>query len=386
MSIKVCVKGDCDRFLRKSAERGVILKNITEVNGGAVFLCRKKDLFILKALRRGSGCFLRFESRRGRAFYLKRLILKRPVFPLFLLLCLFFVWCSGAFVWSVRIDGCERTNERELYKFLRETGVRAGVPVKSVRAQRVKNDAVSRFPTIAYLTVNIEGTQAHITVYERRETPPPERQEPCDVISTLTGVITAVRVRRGEGLVRPGQTVQKGDLIATGRLVYKTGETALTAADAEIDVRTWHKLSGVLPERYFSFEKTGRYRKNVSRILFGKRFALFPIESPPYKWYYKKEEVSAFKLGQKTFSPLALSLETFYECEKRERQINANEAERILKEELLKKAETSLKDAEIHSRSFYAFKNNDLFEGVLTVECVETTGIQTEMTEVGADN
>ncbi|MBQ7624564.1 MAG: sporulation protein YqfD [Clostridia bacterium] len=384
--VKVFLSGDVPRLLRKSADRGVCLYGVRETDGGAEFRCARKDVFTLMRARRSCGCTLYFQKERGLFHFAGKILKKRPVLPSIFILLLSALFISGAFYQSVEVDGCVKTDEKSFREALSDAGVRPGAPIKSVRVQKVRAAVMPLFPTVAYFTLNAEGTRARVTVYERREAPPPERDAPCDVISGLTGVVCAVRVKRGEAQVSVGQTVERGDIIATGRVVYKTGETELLPASAEIDVRTWSVLRGLLPAEYTSFERTGRSRCAYSLILFGKRISLFPIESCVYKWYHKKEEVYALTLGKNAALPVSLSKETYFETAPRKKRVSKDAAKEILKASLSARSYAAAPDAETLNTGFYVLSRRGVYEGVFTAERLETTGIQTEMKEIGTDN
>ncbi len=384
--LRVTAAGDTDRLLRRCAREGVTVFSVEAKEEGELeFSCRAGDVYRIKHICFQSACRLGILKKRGAAFIFAK-ILKRPVLPFGLIAAAFALWIMCGFVWSISVEGCVKTSEKEIRELLSEAGLRTGAFAKSIRASEIKNRVISENGGVAYLTVNVKGSRAYVTVYERTPKPEMTSDVPCDVVSGLTGVVSRLRVRRGEARIAVGQTVKAGDLIASGKITDKTGETRYLNASAEADVRTWYKRNALLPSEGYVYRETGRTSKRFSLIVFGKRVDLYLIESPGYKWYYKNEEIKVIKLGDFSELPIAFAKETFYECGRESVRVSEEDASELLERFMLNDLERSLPEAEIIKTEFYTIANGEAYEGVLRSECIETTGIQTEMKDHGTND
>ena len=231
---------------------------------------------------------------------------------------------------------------------------------------------------LSYFTVNFRGTQAIITVWER-ETPAekPEKQQPCHVVSELTGVIAALRVRSGLACVKIGDTVQPGDLIASGRIVNQNDETDVTlvAASAEADVRTWYTLKTVVPQE-LDILISEQVQQDRRYLLLGtQRFPLSIIENNTVSWYDKQIKTHYLKLHEDFRWKIGIESQktVLYHAEKA--QIDRSALEKMLRQRMLERLLNTKPNAQLIASDFALHQTEQgAWLGVLKVELIETTG------------
>ena len=168
---------------------------------------------------------------------------------------------------------------------------------------------------LSYLTINLRGTCALVTVTEKD----PERTAegpltPCDIYADRAGIVEAMTVREGEPCVQVGDTVIPGDLLVSGRLVSTQGEERLVPADADVTLRTWPAAVVALHPGQYGYTETGRVFTRWSLQLGSRRFALPHIEKIGDACYYKTMETTAVSLGEGYLFPLTLIRERWHEC------------------------------------------------------------------------
>ena len=370
-------EGDTERLLELCAEKGVFLHKIRRINDFAIsFTCFCEDLPKIAACRKRSACKISVLKKKGFAFTLAK-IAKRPVLVGGFFLAVALLWLLGCFIWSVEIRGCIKTDEKALRALLDSEGVKIGAFYKALDTTEIKNNIICAQDNIAYLTLNIEGTNAVVTVYERTEVPEIRGKTPCDVVSDITGIVESVTVRQGEACVNRGKSIFAGDLIAKGEITGKDGEKRYVHADAEAQVRTGYTLKSRVASEGEKLVPTGREQKKYYFLIFNKIFPLNMIETSEYKCYSKKVERSYLTLGEKIRLPFGIMTETISEQKAAPVQIKADE--QMLKDRLLSLFIRAKPKAEITASSFYITEKNGGYECVLRTECREKTGIKTEM-------
>lgn len=377
-SLRLEVKGDCERLINLCRENNIPLWNIERNDIFSVSISiRLYDIYTLRRLCRRAGCKLHTLEKKGLPFKAKR-ALRRPVLIIGLVLCAVALWMLSQRVWVIEVNTEDDINAEQVRQLLEVSGLRVGTHVKQVRAQKIKNSVIAKSNDIAYLTVNLRGSKAIVNVYRIKTKKEETSDAPCDVISTLTGVITAIRVRQGACELRVGQTVQAGDIIAKGEITDALGQVRYYRADAEIDLRTWYTVKCRIPTQFFEYIPTGETKKRSYIVAGNETIKLYLIETIGYKWYYKEVERKTLTLGDGIELPLTLVTETYTQCQRQEIELSEQEAEKLLKDRMLAEFAKTHPKASVVKTEFYVIMNEDTCEGVLRLECAETTGIQIE--------
>ena len=100
-----------------------------------------------------------------------------------------------------------------------------------------------RFAEIAWITVNVEGSR--VTAILEEAVPPPAVVEdgiPTNLIAGETGFITRVEVQNGNAVVKPGDSVLAGDLLVSGIMDNKMGESRLAHARGRVYAQVRERL------------------------------------------------------------------------------------------------------------------------------------------------
>ena len=139
------------------------------------------------------------------------------------------------FVWRVEVQGTERLEPEVITAALAEYGVRSGALASGIDAKTVERQMQIRFEEIAWITVNVEGSR--VTAIIEEAVPPPAVVEdgiPTNLIAAETGFITKVEVQNGNPVVKPGDSVQAGDLLVSGIMDNKVGESRTAHARGQV--------------------------------------------------------------------------------------------------------------------------------------------------------
>ena len=369
-----------ERFLNLCAIHGVSLWGIHTVDTDHYTAWVNVAGYVaLRPYARKTGCKLRVLKKRGIPFAAKR-ITHRKMLWIGMCAVVVLVWFLSGFVWTIRVEGCDQLSEHEVLALLEQAGLHTGVRKQSLHITDLKNHVMLNADKLSYFTVNFQGTKAIVQVWERRhpEEKPTEPQ-PCDVISGLTGIVSEVRVKTGLAAVKPGDTIQAGDLIARGTIVNENDNTQITLlpADAEVDLRTWYtvrcavpcELSVLTPEEV----RSGRLELLWDR----KRIPLGRIEKTELPWYDKQINTRYLNLHEDFHWPIGLIRETHSICRAESADLD-NEALAAALETRMKEALLAEKpDAQLISAEFsLEVSEQGAWLGVLNVEMLETTGVK----------
>ena len=129
--------------------------------------------------------------------------------------CAFCIWLSMNFVWDIEVD--DKKNEEKILTILSEAGLKTGTYIPSLEEDIVEIKALLNTDEFSYISINLEGTVAHVQT-EKRVTGviPDDSTAPSNLVASSDGVVVRYEVYSGDGVCYVGQTVEKGQLLISG--------------------------------------------------------------------------------------------------------------------------------------------------------------------------
>ena len=194
------------------------------------------------------------------------------------MLALFFA--NSFFIWDFEVSGSETVPAEKILRVLEKQGLRRGSFAYSFRPQDICNRALPELPELAWLTVNVRGCRAYVSVRDR--VPKPELADdrtPTNVVAKRDALVTEVRAYDGRAMVRKGGTVTAGQLLISGAVQTEGPErpnvpSRLLAGRGQVRGRTWYELSIRVPLQYEEKRYTDD-EKHSYALLLGERRVKF---------------------------------------------------------------------------------------------------------------
>lgn len=292
-------------------------------------------------------------------------------------------WVFTSFVWIIDIDGFAELDTAKLRAALRDAGLSVGTYAPSVNISDLRNNVLITMPELSYVSINFSGSHANVTA--RKRVSPPEILEkdiPCDIIADKDGIIYDITVKSGTPEVVRGDTVTKGQILASGYITGRAGSTIMTHADAEIRARTWQKKSARMMKSYSEKVYTGREKSVYTIILFGSRIKLYINSGISYMKCDKIIEKTDLTLFDKLCLPLSLERATYREYETRDALMSDETAYDTLSEGLHAALDIP-DDAEVVNADFKTSSDDRFAYASITAECIEKIGEKREMLRNG---
>lgn len=205
-------------------------------------------------------------------------IKRRWYLPLFMFAAAILLMVSSLFVWDIRVEGCSELSRAQVLRALEDCGVKEGCFWPGISSDMVRSRVIQKLPRIAWLSVNVNGSRARVTVRERQ--PKPEiydESSPVNIVAAKTGIIRQMSVLNGMALAAPGDTVMQGDVLVSAYPAGLGGQPRQLRAKADVYADTWYELSAVslpLPEKHSRGPGFGRLA-----LKFGKNRINFYISS-----------------------------------------------------------------------------------------------------------
>lgn len=360
--------GDISRFIYACQKSGIRITQIS-APGDFSFVCTYKDFAMICRNIRKYGCKMRITGKKGGIFLL-RACLRRWTLWVSMLVCLIVVYTLTLFVWEIEIVG-PYENGTAVIGALKNSGLGTGTFKRSVNSRQLTNSFLLNMPDVKWMTCEFDGCRAIVTLYPQEEKQDfPDAYTPCDLISDKTGIVTATRIRSGVSEVKKGQTVMKGDRIASGTVVSTQGDVTLVASYGEIELRTWHTLNAVMPISQYSRQSSEIIGKEVHLQVGSRGFRLFPVETEEFSCYDKY-------VIKKSFEKLPFSLQYREYCLPvyEDPLKDAEKCAEYMKKTMEQMFCEENPKAKVLRTVFTFIEEEGAIKGKLLVECLETAGV-----------
>lgn len=345
------------------------LKRCEKTGDVTFFLPRREAKRMDAALACGAVC----ASERvasGLPFLLARLS-HRPGLILGIVLALALFVCAHLFVWELDITGNEEIDTKELELELAAAGLYRGAFLPTVDGDFVAFSLRRADGRIAYAAVNLSGTVARVQIREGEGEPNAPARLPANLVAKCDGVITLPLVFEGECLVREGEVVRKGQLLAAGVLDTQNHGYRITRAAGQVMARTTHVYTVTVP--FFSTERyrTGAETHEISIFFFGFAQKVFKNTGKSIAECDIINDIQWLTMPSGRRLPLGVSVTTFAECAYAPVRYTAAEAQRLAQAQLAEQLAADSAGRTLLSRTVETRVDTKGVTLVCTVVCEE---------------
>ena len=217
-------------------------------------------------IARRLGLKMRIEKKHGIYFTLKRHPDKIG-FAAGAIFAAAVVLFLNLFVWEINISGNKAVSSEEIMATLANSGLKTGTLRTAHDARKIEWNIMNDNKEIAWATVNIQGCCVNVVVSEtRREAEMKyDDDKPVNIIAAKYGVIRKMDVFDGQGVVKVGDAVMKGDLLVSATFEDRHGKLTLKHSRARVMAETDYEITVEFPLEQV-IETTGGVKKSVKGI------------------------------------------------------------------------------------------------------------------------
>lgn len=217
-------------------------------------------------IARRLGLKMRIEKKHGIYFTLKR-HRDKIGFAAGAIFAAAVVLFLNLFVWEINISGNKAVLSEEIMATLANSGLKTGTLRTAHDARKIEWNIMNDNKEIAWATVNIQGCCVNVVVSEtRREAEMKyDDDKPVNIIAAKYGVIRKMDVFDGQGVVKVGDAVMKGDLLVSATFEDRHGKLTLKHSRARVMAETDYEITVEFPLEQV-IETTGGVKKSVKGI------------------------------------------------------------------------------------------------------------------------
>lgn len=369
-----CGEDELIPMLNVLLSMGESYSNITSSDGSAsvdvAYISAKRAV----SLCRASGIEAKAVLLSGLPYYFGRL-LARPGLIAGLVAALLLLILGSSVLWDIRVAPNDGIETAELKALLAGYGVKPGARLSRLDIGDIQTRIERDSGEIAWLSINVIGTVAYVEVIpEVKESPQSIGEgDGANLVAERDGVIVGFELIAGEPAAEIGQTVKKGELIASGLYDSERFGFRATHAKGRVFARTEYLFEAEIPYDYTVREAQSSKISEISIIFFSFRQKFFKkggFSGTKYDKIYS--DIYIYSSGDATI-PIGLSVTRVPIFTERAAKRTPAEAVDIAYFEINRKILASLPEAEILSKSFIGGENADgtAYRLECRVECID---------------
>ena len=365
-----------ERFINLCSKKQIILWNLERKdNITLVADIDKKEFKRLREISRKTKCKVKIQNKIGLPFVVRK-YKKRKIFFILLVLIFLLIFSLSHFIWNIEVECSSNISKDEIISLVENEGLKIGALKNSLDTKEVINKLRLERDDIAWVGIEIKGTNAIIKIEEADAKPDIiDDDDYCNIVADKEGVITKISAGNGTPLVKEGDVVKNGDVLIAGYMEGKYTGKQYVHSIGEVQAKVWYKNTQKVYFKETKKEETGNLENKYSvkinnfQINFHKRI-------PNFKKYDTIETTEKLKLFSNFYLPIEIIKYEYKEYNEvpvihsveESKQIGIEKAEEELKKEIENKEIT---DKKINVRT-----EKDYIEVELIYEVKEQIGIE----------
>lgn len=285
---------------------------------------------------------------------------------------------SGLFVWDVRVEGNETVSTEEILGELSESGLFVGRFLPFLDRDAVALSVRQRDGRLAFVSINLHGTVASVQIRESLSPPQPRALSPANLVAARDGVVTLPLIFEGEALVRKGDVVRAGQILAGGVMDSEKHGCRVTRAAGQVLARTVHTYNVTVPFAYEKKVPLEKEKYEISISFFGFSGKVFKNTGNSYISYDIIQNIKRFTLPDGTPLPVGFTVTHFAPYEMRGAVRSATEARALAYAELEERLAADCTGRVMLSRAVDVLADAQGITLICTVVCEEDIALTAE--------
>ena len=324
-------------------------------------------------------CKIRITNKKGIPFLLNK-YRKRKIFVVTLGIIILGIITIFNFIWNIEIKGVDEIKQREIMEFIQNEGIDIGKYKNNVDLQSLINKIRIQRDDIAWVGMEIKGTNLIVDVVEADKKPEIiNEDEYCNVVADKDGIIVKVKAQNGTPAVEEGTTVKKGDILIQGWLEGKHTENRYVHAEGEVMAKVWYSKKEKVYYKQNYENQTGNHEKKYTLNVNNFKINFFKTLSN-FENYDTIRTIKKLKITSNFYLPVEIIVDENFEKQNNEIIYDKNEAKEIGIKELKSKLEEQIENKENISNIYInTVENEEYIEVEVIYEVLESIGTKEKL-------
>lgn len=365
-----------ERFINICNSKQILLWNLKRDNSITLHASISiKDFKSLRSICKKTKCKLKIKNKKGLPFTLKK-YRKRKIFLILLLVIIITIIVLSNFIWNIDVEGNTNISKDELLDIAEENGLAVGKIKGGIDTKEVINKIRLERDDVAWVGIDIKGTNAIIKIVEADAKPEIiNEEEYCNIVADKDAMITKITARNGTPVVTEGSVVKKGDVLIAGWLEGKYTGKQYVHSQGEIEAKVWYTATEKVDLKESKKVETGNEENKYSVKINNFQINL-PKSIPNFEKYDTIEASKKLKLFSNFYLPFELVTYTYKEYKEETIIHSIEEAKQIGEKRAEEKLANEIKDKEILDKQIKVKSESEYLLVEVTFEVKEKIGIE----------
>lgn len=365
-----------ERFINMAISNGIYIWDIKKLNYTSISAKIGLENFgKMREIVRKTDSSITIKEKRGFPFILKN-VKRHKLFAASVLILIILIYVMCSHIWMIEIVGAKTVEPKAVLDIINQEGLKEGVRKAKLDKHSIENKVLIKLPQLSWIGIQIRGTKAVVEIVEKREEPELiSKADACDIIATKSGVIHKILVLNGDGVVKDGVTVKKGQVLVTGTIVRENSEPRFVHSLAQVTARTWYEDAEEMELQQIEFKDTGRKTTHYLLKILDKELGF--KKTAPYNEYNEvREEKNIMSFGNYIF-PVKLISTKYNELVKVPKTLTVEQAKKRCEERLNErlKLQLSEKAVVLDKKINYVVEKKSVMAKI-SVEILEEIGVK----------
>ena len=373
--INIKIEGySVEKLINICIKNGMLLWNIKRSKSTIVYAnVGVKEFREIVRIAKKNGCKIKIINKKGLPFLLHRYKKRKIIFILIIAILLAHVALSQ-FIWNIKIEGNEKIESSQITQILENKGIKLGTAKRNIDKQKIINEIRLERSDIAWVGIDIEGTNLIVKIVETNAKPEIVNEEDyCNVVATKDAQIVKISAQNGIPLVKEESVVTKGDILIAGWIEGKYTGTRYVHANGEVMAKVWYtKKEEVLLNQVIEQEtgiKENRYKLKINKF----EINLFK-RLPKFEKYDTIETEKKLKIFSNFYLPIELIQITYKEKLESQITYGIEEAKDIGRKKAEEELQNEINNTNVLQKYENAYVNSNSVTIELTYEVLENIG------------
>ena len=276
---------------------------------------------------------------------------------------------------TLKLAGISEDKQTQILQIIENEGVKKGIYKKKVNIQGLINKIRLEREDVAWVGMEIKGTNLIVKVAEADEKPEIiNEDEFCNIVATKDGVVVKVEAQNGTPIVKEGDTVKKGDILVQGWIEGKYTGNRNVHAEGKILAKVWYSEKEKVYFNQTTNNQTGAKEKKYSINVNNFQINFFKTLSK-FEKYDTIRTVKKLKITSNFYLPFEIVVNENYEKSENKVQYSIEQAKEIGINDLKNKLESEIQDKNSISNIYINTNETDEYLEVEVIyEVLENIG------------
>lgn len=280
------------------------------------------------------------------------------------------VFLSGRYVWYIDVIGNKTVSKDDIIENLEAVGFSLGTEITSCDFSALTNRYLAMFDDLCWISVNMEGTWAHVEVRELKDFAKREDGRICNVVASEPGQIVLVETYEGKPMVKVGDFVGKGDLILSGVMTVGDDGIRFESSSGKVLAKVERSFDVEIPKTKELRLPTGAETVKKGLVFFKKQIKLSGNSGISYRNYATMNEKRQVFLFGSFPLPLFILTDTYSEYSKETVVLSDREVMSEVKSEFSRELDRVLDGAELLSLGISDEESEECYVRHVKISCL----------------